>query len=56
MYATNISDIENPFLKDAAWTLSWRTDLTGEKIYKFRSLYMDRSGKCDISYYGHLTE
>lgn len=56
MYTTNISDIENPFLKDAAWTLSWRTDLTGEKIYKFRSLHMDKSGECAISYYGHLTE
>lgn len=56
MYATSISDIENPFLKDAAWTLSWRTDLTGEKLYKLRSLYMDKSGECSISYYGKLTE
>jgi len=56
MYATSISDIEIPFLANAAYVLSLRENDKGEKIYKFRSLYMDKSGECAISYYGHLTE
>lgn len=56
MYATNISEIENPFLADAAYVLSLREDNKGNKIYKFRSLYMDKSGECAISYYGRLTD
>lgn len=55
MYATTIQDIENPFLHDAALVLSLRENDKGEKIYKFRSLYMSWSGQCAISYYGHLT-
>lgn len=56
MYATSIQDIENPFLHDAALVLSLRENDKGEKTYKFRSLYMDKSGECAISYYGYLTE
>ncbi|MBQ7429416.1 MAG: hypothetical protein IJV29_07080 [Butyrivibrio sp.] len=56
MYATAIQDIENPILHDAALVLSLRENDKGEKIFKFRSLYMDKSGECAISYYGHLTE
>lgn len=56
MYATSIQDIENPILHDAALVLSLRENDKGEKIFKFRSLYMDKSGECAISYYGHLTE
>ena len=56
MYITSIQDIENPFLHDAAYVLSLRENSKEEKIYKFRSLYMDSSGECAISYYGHLTE
>lgn len=56
MYATNIQEIEIPYLHDAALTLSYRTDAKHNPVYKFRSLYMDISGECAISYYGHLTE
>lgn len=56
MYATTIQDIENPILHDAALVLSLRENDKEEKIYNFRSLYMDRSGECAISYYGKLTE
>lgn len=56
MYTTSIQDIENPILHDAALVLSLRENSKGEKIFKFRSLYMDKSGECAISYYGHLTE
>jgi len=56
MYTTTIQDIEIPFLADVALVLSLRENDKGEKIYKFRSLYMDNSGECAISYYGHLTE
>lgn len=56
MYTTSIQDIENPILHDAALVLSLRKNDKGEKIYKLRSLYMDKSGECAISYYGHLTE
>lgn len=56
MYAITIQDIENPFLHDAALALSLRENDKGEKIYKFRSLYMDKYGQCAISYYGFLTE
>ena len=49
MYATTIQDIEIPFLHDAALAC----ELKG---FKFRSLYMDPTGECAISYYGHLTE
>ena len=56
MYATSIKDIENPFLHDTAYVLSFRENDKGEKIFKFRSLYMGKSGECAISYYGKLTE
>ena len=56
MHITSIQDIENPFLHNAAYVLSLRENDKGEKIYKLRSLYMDKSGECAISYYGHLTE
>ena len=56
MYAQTIQDIENPFLHDAALVLSLRENNKGEKIYKLRSLYMDKSGECAISYYGWLTK
>lgn len=56
MHITSIQDIEIPFLHDAAYVLSLREDDKGEKIYKLRSLYMDKSGECAISYYGKLTE
>lgn len=56
MFATTIQDIEVPFLANAAYVLSLRENKKGEKIYKFRSLYMDKSGECAISYYGHLTK
>ena len=56
MNAINIKDIENPFLRSAAQVLSYRTNAKGEKLYNFRSLYMDPSGECAISYYGYLTE
>ena len=56
MYAAEIQDIEVPFLANAACVLSLRENEKGEKIYKFRSLYMDKSGECAISYYGYLTE
>ena len=56
MYATSIQNIENPFLHDAAYVLSLRENKKGEKIFKFRSLYMGNSGECAISYYGKLTE
>lgn len=56
MYTTSIQDIENPFLHDAALVLSLREKDKGEKIFKFRSLYMGKSGECAISYYGYLTE
>lgn len=56
MNATSIQDIKNPFLHDAAYVLSLRENDKGEKIFKFRSLYMDPTGECAISYYGHLTE
>ena len=55
MYITTIQDIEIPFLANAAYVLSLRENEKGEKIYKFRDLYMDKSGECAISYYGHLT-
>lgn len=55
MYALNINQINNPFLTDAAYILSLRENSKGEKIFKFRSLYMDKSGECAISYYGKLT-
>lgn len=54
MYALNIYQINNPFLADAAYVLSLRENSKGEKIFKFRSLYMDKSGECAISYYGRL--
>lgn len=56
MYAQTIQDIENPFLHDAALVLSFRENNKGEKIYRLRSLYMDKSGECAIAYYGRLTE
>jgi hypothetical protein len=56
MYYTDIKDIEIPFLANAAFVLSLRENNKGEKIYKFRSLYMDKSGECAISYYGRLSE
>ena len=56
MYAAEIQDIEVPFLANTAYVLSLRENEKGEKIYKFRSLYMDKSGECAISYYGYLTE
>ena len=56
MYATTIQDIEVPFLHDAAYVLSLRENDKGKKIFEFRSLYMDKSGECTISYYGELTE
>jgi hypothetical protein len=56
MYYSDIKDIENPFLANAAFVLSLREDNKGNKIYKFRSLYIDHSGECAISYYGRLTE
>ena len=56
MYITSIQDIKVPFLHDAALTLSLRQNDKGENIYKLRSLYMDRSGECAISYYGRLSE
>ena len=55
MYTNSISEIENPFLADAAYVLSLREDNKRNKIYKFRSIYMDKSGECAISYYGKLT-
>ena len=54
MYTLNINQINNPFLADAAYVLSLRENSKGEKIFKFRSLYMDKSGECAISYYGRL--
>ena len=54
MYTSNINQINNPFLADAAYILSLRENSKGEKIFKFRSLYMDKSGECAISYYGRL--
>lgn len=56
MYTTSIQGIENPFLHDAALVLSLRENDKGEKIFKFRSLYMSKSGECAISYYGYLTK
>lgn len=56
MYASNINQINNPFLHDAAYVLSLRENSKGEKIFKFRSLYMNKNGECVISYYGYLTE
>lgn len=56
MFATTIQNIENPFLADAAYILSLRENNKGEKIFKFRSLYMDKTGECAISYYGKLSE
>lgn len=49
MYATSISDIKVPYLHDAALACKL-------KGFKFRSLYMDSSGECAISYYGILSE
>jgi len=54
MYALTINQINNSFLHDAAYVLSLRENSKGEKIFKFRSLYMDKSGECAISYYGRL--
>lgn len=56
MYCTDIKDIEIPFLANAAFVLSLRENNKGEKMFKLRSLYMDKSGECAISYYGRLTE
>ena len=56
MYCTDIKNIKIPFLADAAFVLSLRENNKGEKMFKFRSLYMDRSGECAISYYGRLSE
>ena len=56
MYCTTIPQIENSYLHDAAMTLSHRVDSKGNSIYKLRSIYIDPSGECAISYYGHLTE
>lgn len=56
MHYSDIKDIDVPFLADAAYTLSLRENDKGDKIYKFRNLYMEESGECAISYYGRLTE
>lgn len=56
MHITTIPQIENPYLHDAAMTLSHRVDSKGNSIYKLRSIYIDPSGECAISYYGYLTE
>ncbi len=48
MYATKIQDIENPYLHDAAYIL----ELQG---FKLRSIHMDPSGECAISYWGCLS-
>ena len=56
MYCTDIKDIEIPFLANAAFVLSLRENNKGEKMFKLRSLYMDKSGECAISYYGRLSE
>lgn len=56
MYCTDIKDIEVPFLANGAYVLSLRENSKGEKMFKLRSLYMDKSGECAISYYGRLSE
>ena len=56
MYATTINEIEIPYLQTAAQVLSYRTDAKHNSLYKLRSIYMDKSGECAISYYGILTE
>jgi hypothetical protein len=56
MYTSRISDIEIPYLHNAAYVLSLREDTKGNKIYKFRSLHVDPCGECAISYYGKLSE
>ena len=56
MYATTVQNIKVPCLHNAAYVLSLRENSKGDKIYKFRSLYMDKSGECAISYYGRLSE
>ena len=56
MYYTEIKDIEIPFLANAAFVLSLRENNKGENMFKLRSLYMDPSGECAISYYGKLSE
>lgn len=48
MYATKVSEIENPWLHDAAYVL----ELQG---FKLRSIHMDPDGECAISYYGCLS-
>lgn len=52
MYATTIDEIENAYLHDAAFVLSLRKG----NPFRLRSLYMDKSGECAISYYGRLNE
>lgn len=56
MYWTNISEIENSYLHDAAFVLSLQTKPEGGKRFKFRSIYMDKNGECAISYYGKLSK
>ena len=56
MYCTDIKNIEIPFLANAAFVLSLRENNKGKKMFKLRSLYMDKSGECAISYYGRLSE
>ena len=48
MYATTVQDIENPFLHDAALVCE-------KKGFKLRSLYMDPSGECAVSYWGDIS-
>ena len=56
MYWTEINTIEIPYIADAAYVLSLRENNKGEKIFNLRSIYMDPTGECAISYYGHLSE
>lgn len=48
MFYTNIKDIEIPFLHDAALVCKL-------KGFNLRSIYVDPSGECAISYWGDIS-
>lgn len=48
MYAITISEIEIPFLHDAAMVCDM-------KNYNLRSIHVDPSGECAISYWGDIS-
>lgn len=45
MYWTQVSEIDNPFLHDAAMVCE-------ERGFKLRSIHVDTNGECAVSYWG----